>query len=643
MAILPTNLARVSNQLRANTSLNQIQRTQSQLMRVQNQMTTGRKINVPSDDPGAAMIAAQIRKTLEKRESYANNLRSATNTLSEVDATLGDMSNLILEAEQLASANIGDASTQAERESAATVVKSIFSQLLTLGNKSFEGSYLFAGDKLDQPPFEEYAGGVRFLGSEIQLKNDFDESTVGEFQVNGATVWGALSTRIESNVDSSPSVTGATRIRDLKGASAEGVRLGVISISNGSTSASVNLTDADTVQDLVNAINNAGVGTVTASINAAGDGVQISGGVGENLTVVDIGGGRTARDLGIFTSTPAGAGVPIVGQDIQATITPLTPLSALNGGSGIDPAGLVITNGSKTATIDLSSATTVEDMLNAINSADVGVRAQIKEDGTGLRILNPTQGNQMRIAENGGTTAADLGIRSFAPESLLTDLNAGKGVRRVDGTDFRITDSNGVSFEVDLDDSMTDVQSVLVAINTAATTAGAGVSAGFASTGNGIILTDTAGGAATISVTALNFSQSVKDLGLDAPAVGTTITGADVNEVVAEGVFANINKLQRAMIENDKAAMTEAAEALKADFDRVVRTRGEVGAQVQAIESRQARLEDQNIATTSLLSQIEDTDFNDAISKFSLLQTSLQASFQTTGQSLGLSLMDFLR
>jgi flagellar hook-associated protein 3 FlgL len=97
------------------------------------------------------------------------------------------------------------------------------------------------------------------------------------------------------------------------------------------------------------------------------------------------------------------------------------------------------------------------------------------------------------------------------------------------------------------------------------------------------------------------------------------------------------------MIENDKAAMTEAAEALKADFDRVVRTRGEVGAQVQAIESRQARLEDQNIATTSLLSQIEDTDFNDAISKFSLLQTSLQASFQTTGQSLGLSLMDFLR
>ena len=51
------------------------------------------------------------------------------------------------------------------RDAAATQVDSIYSQLLDLGNKEFEGSYLFAGDKLDQPPFKEYAGGVQFVGS----------------------------------------------------------------------------------------------------------------------------------------------------------------------------------------------------------------------------------------------------------------------------------------------------------------------------------------------------------------------------------------------------------------------------------------------------------------------------------------------
>jgi flagellar hook-associated protein 3 FlgL len=167
-------------------------------MKAQNELTTGRRLNAPSDDPGDSSIAQQIRKTLEKRDAYAINLQRARNNLSEVDSTLGDVSSLILQAQQIASANVGDSVTQDERNSAAAVVKSISSQLLTLGNKSFEGSYLFAGDKLDKAPFEEFAGGIKFVGSARELKNDFDESTTSSFQVNGAEVWGALSTRIEA-------------------------------------------------------------------------------------------------------------------------------------------------------------------------------------------------------------------------------------------------------------------------------------------------------------------------------------------------------------------------------------------------------------------------------------------------------------
>jgi len=643
MAILPANLSRVSNQLRANTSLNQLSRTQTALMKAQNQLTTGRRLNAPSDDPGDASIAAQIRKTIEKREAYDSNLRRAKNGLSEVDSTLGDMSNMLLQAEQIASANVGDSVTQAERESAAAIVKSIYSQMLTLGNKSIEGSYIFAGDKLDKAPFEEFAGGVKFVGSATALKNDFDESTVGAFQVNGSDVWGALSTRIEASTDNTPVLAGATRIVDLKGTTLQGVQLGTIRIGDGTAAANVDLNGADTVQDVIDRINNAGVGTLTASVNAAGDGIQITGGAGDNITVQDIGGGKTANDLGIRMPVPGGPGAPVVGGDLSPKITNLTPISALNNGLGIDTAGLIISNGAKSAAIDLSGATTVEDLLNAINGADVGVKAEIKQDGTGLRLLNPTQGNEMRVGENGGATAQDLGLRSFEPASKLLDLNAGKGVRFVDGVDFRITDSNGVALDVDLTAATQSVQDVIDAINTAATGAGAGVTAGFAATGNGIVLTDTAGGAGTLAVASQNFSQAATDLGIDAAAVGTQITGRDVHQVVAEGVFANLSKLQKAMSEGDQAAITSAAEAIKLDYDRVVRIRGEVGAKVQDIETRQDRLDDQNITTRALLSEIEDTDFNEAITRFSLLQTSLQASLQTTGQTLNMSLIDFLR
>jgi flagellar hook-associated protein 3 FlgL len=73
-----------------------------------------------------------------------------------------------------------------------------------------------------------------------------------------------------------------------------------------------------------------------------------------------------------------------------------------------------------------------------------------------------------------------------------------------------------------------------------------------------------------------------------------------------------------------------------------VRVRGETGARVQELESRQNRLDDENLATKALLSELQDTDFTDAITRFQTLQTALQASMQATSKTMNLSLMDFL-
>jgi flagellin-like hook-associated protein FlgL len=63
---------------------------------------------------------------------------------------------------------------------------------------------------------------------------------------------------------------------------------------------------------------------------------------------------------------------------------------------------------------------------------------------------------------------------------------------------------------------------------------------------------------------------------------------------------------------------------------------------VKELESRQDGLDGQNIATQSLLSQLEDTNYTETIAKFSALQTSLQASLQTAQKVMNLSLLDFL-
>ena len=638
MTILPVSLARVSNLLQADVSTQQITQTQQQLLEIQNELSTGQRLNTPSDDPGDSAIVLQLQKTLDQRDAYAKNLQNAQSQLGEVDSSLGDLGDLLQQAQNIASQNVGSQVTADQRQAAAAVVEALYNQAVSIGNKQFEGAYIFAGDKSTSAPFVPANGGIQFVGSTQLLQNVDDENVSLQFQVSGADVFGALSSRVTGSVDLTPSLTPATRITDLNGATNSGVHLGTIQLGNGTTTANVDLSQADTVQDVVNAINGAGLGNISASI--AGNHLVIATSGTDNITVNDIGGGSTAADLGILRTTGAGAGASLVGAGVQPKVTPLTPLSALRNGAGISTAGLVITNGVASATINLSSATTVEDLLNAINGSGVNVRAQINAAGNGIDSLTPIQGTKMTISENGGTTAADLGVRSFSPATNLSELNGGKGVATVNpGPDFQITRSDGTSFTVSLSGAVT-VQDVINRINTAA--GGAGVTASFATTGNGITLTDTAGGAGTLTVTPMNFSTAAADLGLTAPATGNVIQGTDVDPVEATGLFANLAKLRDALNANDQAGITAAAQGLQDDHDRVVRIRGTNGAAVQEVQSRQDSLDSQNVATKALLSQLKDTDFPSAIEKFTTLQTSLQATLQTTAKSLQLSLLDFL-
>ncbi len=110
----------------------------------------------------------------------------------------------------------------------------------------------------------------------------------------------------------------------------------------------------------------------------------------------------------------------------------------------------------------------------------------------------------------------------------------------------------------------------------------------------------------------------------------------------SRGIFSDLGKLRAALQADDQAGITAAAEGLTDDFDRVARLRGETGARVQEMESRQSRLEDQNVSTQALLSSLADTDFTKSITEFQTLQTALQATMQTNARVLNLSLMDFI-
>jgi len=647
-AVRPSNFSRVSMQMQTSLLLNGIRKNSVDLLKVQNQLTTGLKLSRPSDGPTDATMVMHLDNLIERQQQYLSNINYSIDFLDTTDTALSQTVDLVTQAHELALDSIGANTDDDGRRANAQIIDQIIEQIVTISNFTSRGNYIFAGQNSDQPPFAAYENGVLFTGSRAVLQTRVADNNIIDFSVDGNDTFGALSSQIRGIADLDPDITNDTLVSDLNGASGQGVRLGsvVIRDQGNGTADTIDLSNCVTIADVINTINNNTDNTsASAAIGADGTSLQIFSVVGgADLLVTDLGSGTTARDLGIYDAT--GGDAFVLGQDVDARLTPNTPLTALKGGAGIDTnSGLHITNSliPDIGPLDISNAQTLGDIINIINQAGIGVHAELNDDSTGINVVNQLSGSQMSVGENGGTTASDLGIRSLTSSTLLAELNGGNGVATTndDGDGIiRITDRQGTSYDVNLS-SATTIQDVIDLINTAT---GGNVTAALTATGNGIELTNTVGGAGSLSVTTVseNGFFVAEQLGLEQSVASDNLTGVDVNPVMPDGLFSHLIALRDAMLNNDDAAIAAADVALEIDRKNLSRVHGIVGAQTRAIEDRQLHMEDNILASETLRSGIRDIDFSEAITRYQNIYTALQANMMTGGQLSNMSLLDFL-
>jgi flagellar hook-associated protein 3 FlgL len=638
MAVIPINVARVSQNLRAYNLLDSLRRSGLDLFRVQNQLATGLKVVRPSDDPLRAAAAGALEQRLDLIGQLQQNLVYANSVLAAGESAMADAVALGRQVETIASQTAGDSASPEERAVLVPVVQSVLNQLVAVGNRQHLGAYLFSGHDDRLPPFEAVADGVIYRGDLGRLgaivESDYQQDT---FTLPGAALFAAVSGEVRGVVDLDPALTLDTRIVDLRGATGRGVQLGRIRVSFGAQSVEVDLRGCDTLGDLLDRLNAALGPGIQATLGTQG--IQLTGGLGGPgvLTITDVDGGQAAQDLGLTGDDQA---LPIGGADLNPRLTLRTPLSALLGGLGLDvSSGLILRNGGRSATVDFSDALTLEDVLNRINQAGVGVWARLADDGDRIEVHNRISGADLTIAENGGTLATALGIRSLHGGTLLRALNDGAGIETVAGTDLRVLTADGGAFEVDLDGAVT-LQDVVERLNAAG---GGRISAGLAATGNGLVITDLTTGPATLRVERANLSPALDGLGLDVPAVGNQLTGRDVNPVRVNSVFTALSELSRALEQDDTRGISRAGQRLDDTLREVRAWQGRLAAQAQAMDERTGRIEDEELATRSLVSQVRDADLSETVVRFQQLQNALQANLSTAARVMNLSLLDYLR
>ncbi|WP_339728459.1 flagellar filament capping protein FliD [uncultured Gimesia sp.] len=320
-----------------------------------------------------------------------------------------------------------------------------------------------------------------------------------------------------------------------------------ITVADAST-IDIDLDSAKTVGDVVDLINDNGAngGKVTAAITANGELSLTDNTVGgSTFEVTALNSSLAARELGIQTTGPGGTITGALSGGLNSVLLRNLNGGVSSGGTVLNADLVYIEDGAGgNATIDFSSAKTLDDVIDTINAnGSIQIEASLNDTKTGIEIkdLSAASGTSIEIQDVSGNLAGFLKIEAVLADTKHTvssgslDLRYineetslstyAKNGKAVSTGSIRITDRDGTSFSVNLADSTTTktVGDVLTKINDAATTAGAQINARLNDTGDGFIVESTGGSSFDVKVEEVSGGTVAADLGIK----GSDATGLD--------------------------------------------------------------------------------------------------------------------
>ncbi len=241
---------------------------------------------------------------------------------------------MLNQASTIASQNVGTTADSQQRASASAVVQGLMDEMMTVANRQYQGTYIFAGQACDRAPFEQSQTGVIYKGDSRSLMLNLDGTGATPISLSGDEVFGATQAAVRGSQSLMPAVDGSMRMSDLRGLNGV-IHPGQIVIDEvgGAGLFTVDLTKASTLSDVLSAIDAASAAagaTVSASLSAQG--LVLTAGAGKTLTVGEQGGGTTAEDLGILVTVPTAP--PVTGGNLEPKVTLTTQLGCAAGRAG---------------------------------------------------------------------------------------------------------------------------------------------------------------------------------------------------------------------------------------------------------------------------------------------------------------------
>ncbi len=627
-----------------------LNRSLTRYMELQSMMSSGRRINVPSDDPTGTQKDMQYRTVLAQITQYQSNISYGNSMQTYYESSLREIEQLISDANVLAVglAN-GDYDANA-RQAGADDIHGIFEAILTQVNSQVQGKYIYSGFRTQTRAFELGANGVEYMGDLGVIRTEIEPGSKVQVNMIGSQVFMNRLSVLGEKADLKLGIGATTLLADLNMGAGVDLTTGqfIVTDANKNISVTLDVSGAVTLDDAITAVNSQ----------------LVAGGI-TNLTLgYSLGGSQLE-----WKSTPDGL------------ITGSTKLVNLNSGSGVNLLNgtISIANADESINlnVDLSGAVTIDDVIQALNNAFAAssdpqvqaITASINAAGTGIDITDPNNlGLTISDTAPGSTTAEDLGIAGeigfvlngadlnprtefSAAESAAGQTTAGDlGISGVfygsmEGQDLnpRLTTdtplsllNNGHGLELgQLRISLGRTSRIVDMGNSSYATVGDLINA-FNNCGLRIEASINAG------QTGIQIIPTVNNASLIIDEIGGGSTAHDMGIFGSPDIFGSLILLEQAMRNDDQVVVGQ----LIGNFEECIRDllthEAQVGTRVVRMESTQARLSDMSYTYRSLLSEVEDADLTQLVTDLAMQQTSYQAALIAASKIIQPTLLDFL-
>lgn len=157
----------------------------------QNQLSTGRRINRPSDDPVGITFAMRYRSELSVNDQFLSNADAARSWLDYSDTMLAQVGDVFQRTRELVTQAANGSNPQQALDAIGKEIKELYDQVVGIGNSQFNGKYVFNGELTDVKPYDTTVGTDPLTGEQVfnARLNDTDPNTI-KFEIGASVMLG---------------------------------------------------------------------------------------------------------------------------------------------------------------------------------------------------------------------------------------------------------------------------------------------------------------------------------------------------------------------------------------------------------------------------------------------------------------------